>query len=112
MAKGKVYIIQHFDSYYYKMGLTKDTIYKRIKELQTGNPYPLRPRLYHNVVDMRLAEDILHKKYAAYRGLGEWFYFNPKNKQNSQSIEEVITYIENELDAEIEFRLLLKELSY
>ena len=107
---GKVYIIQSGSTNYYKMGLTKDTINQRIKQLQTGNPYQLRPTHSHNVVDMRIAETILHQRYFQQRGRLEWFFFDPKHSKYPMSVYDVIAYIETELDNEVDHRLLLRRI--
>jgi hypothetical protein len=91
------------------MGLTKDTIHERIKQLQTGNPFQLRPTLSHNVIDMRTAETILHQRYFQQRMRLEWFYFSSKSSYPID-VQDVIAYIENELDNEVDHRLLLKEI--
>ena len=109
--QGKVYVLQSGDTHYYKIGLTKDHIKRRIDELQTGNPARIKACLVHTVRDMRIAEDILHRKYNKKRGIGEWFYFGPSFLYDPDDIliEDVTAYIKKELNKEVEYRLLLKE---
>lgn len=112
MHEGKVYVIRSGDSHYYKMGLTKDTIHQRIKQLQTGNPYQLRPICSHVVSHMRIAETILHQRYFQQRGRLEWFYFNTASSMAAYPLDiaDVLAYIDIKLDGEIDYRLSLKEL--
>lgn len=110
---GRVYILQSGKTNYYKIGLTKDPIKRRINELQSGNPYRITAILVQRVHDMRIAEDILHRKYYKQRGIGEWFYFipaTPLGQEPEPSIDDVVAYIKNELNQEVSHRLLLKEM--
>jgi len=105
MLKGKIYVIQHSNSHYYKIGITSDTVFRRVAELQTGNPYTLIPRLEKSVEYASLAESMLHERYWYQRGLGEWFYFDPEDEKHSENIDNVIAYIKNDLDKDISTRL-------
>lgn len=108
--QGKVYVLQSGNSHYYKIGLTKDSIKKRIAQLQTGNPYRITARLVQTVHSMQVAEDILHRRYYQQRGIGEWFYFGPgANLISHIEITEVLQYIKTELNAEVAHRLELKD---
>lgn len=106
MASGKLYVIQHNHSNYYKIGLTTGSVAERLKKLQTGNPYRLYKRLEMTVLDVRLAETILHQKYHKYRGIGEWFFLD-----SDEAISELLTYILNDLSSDIQHRLLLKDIN-
>lgn len=110
MASGKIYVIQSGESHYYKIGLTKNITKTRLKALQTGNPYRLYLRLTMEVADMKLAEDILHRRYYEQRGIGEWFYFDPKHRIRPARIEEALFYIQYNLNNEIAVRIKLKEM--
>lgn len=62
-----------------KIGKADDT-YKRIKELQTGNPYKLSFLLtvmLDSVSDTFELEQELHSKFSQYRMEGEWFKGEP-----------------------------------
>lgn len=109
-SPGRLYILQHNTSHYYKIGLTRGSIVDRIAKLQTGNPYRIYPRLVIDMPDMRIAETILHRKYIQHRGIGEWFYFDPKHDKYPENIENVLAYIRDELIKEVEHRLLLKDM--
>lgn len=109
MIFGKIYVIHMSTTHYYKIGLTSGSIQRRIKELQTGNPFLLIPILELSVLNMRLAETILHQKYHEHRGRGEWFYINPDHDKYPESIENILHYIKISLNEEIAFRLMLKD---
>lgn len=113
MASGKIYVLQSGDTFYYKIGLTSGSVKKRIAELQTGNPFRITARLVHPVQNMKIAEDILHRRYFQKRGLGEWFYFGPSFLYDPDDIfiEHVIDYITHTLNQEVEHRLLLKDMN-
>ena len=62
-----------------KIGKTDDT-YKRLKELQTGNPYKLSILLtimMTSVNDAFSLEQELHQLFKDYRLEGEWFEAEP-----------------------------------
>lgn len=70
---GLVYFLQADIGGPIKIGYTrKQKIYRRINELQTGNPYPLR---FIGVINdaTKDTEKSLHKKFAHIRLCGEWF---------------------------------------
>lgn len=63
-------------SRYYKIGITSNTIEKRISELQTGCPYKIKQHHHIDTKNQKLSQSIekwLHKKYSKYRLQGEWF---------------------------------------
>ena len=79
--KGWVYVL-HFDmpgkkSNYFKIGLTTDTIPKRIAKLQTGNPFKIVEYHKFDSECVGLLEGHLHKIFATKRFRKEWFTFTP-----------------------------------
>ena len=79
--KGWVYIL-HFKipsqkSNYFKIGLTKNPIPKRISGLQTGNPFKIVKQHHFDSECMGLLEGHLHKIFASRRFRKEWFTFTP-----------------------------------
>lgn len=67
-----VYVIHALETTRYKIGRAEDPE-KRLKELQTGSPFPLR---VINVIDTcwdKRAERDLHNTFGEYRVCGEWF---------------------------------------
>lgn len=72
--KGFVYILSEtgMDDIY-KIGVTKGTIERRIKKLQTGNPNEIfLVRKYHTEHPFFL-EKCLHQKYHNKKVMNEWF---------------------------------------
>ena len=69
-----VYLIHAEDTKRYKIGTTKNGVESRLKELQTGCPFKLRP--VKSVVGNMNQESKLHHKFKEYRKQGEWFEFN------------------------------------
>lgn len=71
----KVYLLKivNDDKSLYKIGFTRGSIYKRIRELQTGCPYQI------NVVDIysseygTIIERSLHNMFSHSKTYGEWF---------------------------------------
>jgi hypothetical protein len=59
-----------------KIGYSSD-IWRRLKELQTGNPSKLQIVGWILAHDERSLERDLHKKFASYRRGGEWFEIEP-----------------------------------
>lgn len=70
---GTIYLIQAGESEYYKIGITKDSIEYRLKQLQTGNHLKLKVvRLYFSQ-DCFFEEKELHKQFSLKHSIGEWF---------------------------------------
>lgn len=70
---GYVYLICDSANNLYKIGVTRKTIDKRIKELQTGNATSLHLVAYHETDYPFRIETMLHNKYANSKANGEWF---------------------------------------
>lgn len=73
--KGQLYVIQAGNTNFFKIGITRGEIEKRLSVLQTGNH--LKLSIYHvsyhdNVLQK---EKELHRKYKNCRTTGEWFHF-------------------------------------
>lgn len=68
---GNVYLITNGD--YYKIGITKGNITKRIQSLQTGNPNPLILVNSYTSNNYRKIESWFHRHYRDKRLEGEWF---------------------------------------
>lgn len=67
----------------YKIGISAD-INKRILGLQTASPHPIKCIAYYKTVnDARNVEAALHKVFAKYRMIGEWFDFEGKFTQEA-----------------------------
>jgi hypothetical protein len=57
---------------WYKIGWTRDLL-RRLEHLRRDNPYVLTAWLLLETPYARQVEARLHRRYAAVRGLGEWF---------------------------------------
>lgn len=70
--KGFVYLLCDGDRF--KIGMTKHkNIYKRIAELQTGNPEEIWLVAYHKTDYPHKVEKMMHLRYFDKRILNEWF---------------------------------------
>jgi hypothetical protein len=63
-------------------GDTAASAYGRVRTLQTGHPWPLR--LVHATDGKGSTEKALHRRFAPYRMMGEWFHLS----------EEILAWIE------------------
>lgn len=70
--KQKIYIIQCNE--YVKIGVSNGVTDRRIRELQSGNPYKIiLLNTFVPIIDAYKYEQQLHKRYKEYRVRGEWF---------------------------------------
>ena len=58
---------------FYKIGITTDTVNKRIRQLQTGNPYRIVALHTFEIEGAEIVEQNLHRVYAQHRRILEWF---------------------------------------
>ena len=61
------------DSRLYKIGSTRGSINKRIRELQTGCPYEIKLVEKHDSLYGQTIERTLHNLYVYCKTFGEWF---------------------------------------
>jgi len=66
---------------FYKIGVTTDTVDKRIRQLQTGNPFRIVPHTTMVIEGAEFVERHLHRLYSAKRRILEWFTFTPDELQ-------------------------------
>ena len=69
--KGYVYLLT--DGEFFKIGVTRGSIEKRIKKLQTGNPDNIAIVNYHLTEYPFKLESALHARHAHQRINNEWF---------------------------------------
>lgn len=79
--KGYVYLL--CDGQKFKIGMTKQkNIYKRIKELQTGNPSEIWLQNFYETNNPLKIEQLMHAKYAMFNVKNEWFDLSAKDVAN------------------------------
>lgn len=86
------------DEKLYKIGYTKREVYKRLKELKTGNPaYFKIENKFHSKYGTKI-ESQLHKRYLHKKIEGEWFNLSDKDlldfELNCSKIEENFKLLE------------------
>ena len=87
---------------FYKIGVTTDTVDKRIRQLQTGNPFRIVPHTTMVVEGAEFVERHLHRLYSAKRRVLEWFSFSPDELQ--EVIETAEAYSDEFSDLVVETR--------
>ena len=70
----------------YKIGITRNAIDKRIKQLQTGNSGEIFLINYYETDYPFYFENILHLKYYPNQKKGEWFELDDEDVLNFKSI--------------------------
>lgn len=93
--KGYVYLLT--DGEFFKIGVTKGSIEKRIKKLQTGNPDNIAIVNYHLTEYPFKMESALHAKYANKRINNEWFDLSLNDVTSFNQECEKIDYIFEQL---------------
>ena len=79
--EGFVYLL--CDGEKFKIGMTKKKdIQKRIKELQTGNPYEIWLRSYYPTNNPLKIEKMMHAKHAPSNVKNEWFNLTAQEVSN------------------------------
>ena len=81
--KGIIYLIS--DGTFFKIGRTKSSAQKRLKELQTGNSTELQLIYEIKVKYASKVEATLHRRYSYCKQLNEWFDLPFKTVQNFEN---------------------------
>lgn len=85
-GSGYVYLIENTEMQAYKIGITHNSVEKRLRQLQTGSPAKLEIRgVFKTTYPYRL-ENILHRKYAYLNTMGEWYELPYQDVINFQQI--------------------------
>lgn len=78
----------------FKIGVTKTSIEKRIKQLQTGNGSEIFIADYHETEYPYYIERMLHQKFCLDKTIGEWFELDIDGvkifKEECKRLEEII----------------------
>jgi len=97
IKKRYTYLIKDDDNGLYKIGIAKDP-QKRLKELQTGNPFQLRIVETYLSEYSNKVEKSLHRKYSHLKKEGEWFNLSIKDEvlflTDCKKIEETLMFLE------------------
>lgn len=97
--KGFVYLLcDGFNEGIYKIGVTRGTIERRIKKLQTGNPGEIHIcRYYHTKIPFFI-EKHLHLKFFSKKVMNEWFELDPNDvfsfEESCKQIEDMYNSLE------------------
>jgi hypothetical protein len=84
----------------YKIGVTRGSIEKRIKKLQTGNSGEIYLVSHYETEHPFLMEKMLHTKYTSEKVLNEWFSLSfeemIKFKEHCSEIQETINVLKED----------------
>jgi len=79
----QTYVIRSGNSAYYKIGKTSRTVESRLRELQTGNPHPLKTiKILRGDL-----EGYYHNKFRHKRVGGEWFKLTSRDLRSIKEIQ-------------------------
>ena len=102
---GYVYLIlevnQHGEEYH-KIGISKNTPEKRVRQLSTGNPNEIRVLSTYESVNYKKVEKWLHSRFSTKKTLANNEWFNLTNEQ-------VLSFLDTCKKADETISLLLKE---
>lgn len=102
---GYVYLIlevnQHGEEYH-KIGISKNSPEKRVKQLSTGNPNEIRLLNSYESINYKRVEKWLHSRYSTKKTLADNEWFNLTNEQ-------VLGFIDTCKKADETISLLLKD---
>lgn len=92
----KVYLIKivNDDKTLYKIGFTKGSVYKRIKELQTGCPYEIIMVDTYNSEYSSIIERALHNIFSHRKTFGEWFELGLDEELKFKELCEKYEYVQ------------------
>lgn len=82
MSKGLVYLICDPANDLFKIGLTKTTSKKRLKQLQTGNGTELHIVHLHQTQYPYRIENMLHNHFHSKNVMNEWYELNLNDVNN------------------------------
>jgi hypothetical protein len=100
MEYGNLYLLNAWGTNKYKIGVTKNNVEKRIKQLQTGCPDEIILINQYKSDVYRKIESWLHRKFKSKKVEGEWFILDDSD---------VINFITECVNAEKTIKLLLNE---
>lgn len=97
--QSKVYLVKivNDDKSLYKIGYTRGSIHKRIRELQTGCPYEIFPVTTYNSDNGQIIERSLHNRFLNKKTFGEWFELGLEDEVNFLKLCEKYDGLQNVL---------------
>ena len=87
---------------YHKIGISKNTPEKRVKQLSTGNPNEIRVLSVYESINYKKVEKWLHSRYYSKKTLANNEWFNLTDEQ-------VLSFLDTCKKADETINLLLKE---
>jgi hypothetical protein len=88
---GSVYLVGDSEKEnYYKIGVTRGDINKRIKKLQTGNGGDIYLISHYETKYPFILEKMLHNKYKEFQIINEWFLLEKEEVDNFLNICEML----------------------
>lgn len=84
----KIYLVKivNDDNSLYKIGFTKGSVHKRIKELQTGCPYEIHMVNTYNTEFGMIIERTLHNIFSDKKTYGEWFKLDLEDEMKFEEL--------------------------
>jgi hypothetical protein len=80
---GIVYLLGEFSDYgRFKIGISKNPVNRRLKQLQTGNSNEIFIVNEYKTKHYKEVERFLHRKYYSDKALGEWFELSHEDVVN------------------------------
>ncbi len=97
-VNGTIYLIYDINNDLFKIGLTRGSVRKRLKQLQTGNGTELKIIKSYDTKYPILLEQHLHLKFCGKNALNEWFYLNDDDvfgfEKTCETIEQSLLILE------------------
>lgn len=92
----KLYLIKEDGTDHYKIGITKQPIINRVRQLQTGCPHKIVLVDYYETNDKKL-EQLVHARLKSFNTSGEWFNLPLDEvitfKKTCREVEEQLAYL-------------------
>jgi len=98
--KGHVYLLNAWPTNRYKIGFTKNSVKKRIKQLQTGNPDEITQIQVYDTINYKKVEKWMQRLHRAKKVEGEWFELTD---------EDILSFLDECKKADDTITLLINE---
>lgn len=104
---GYVYIISAVGTQYFKIGISQESVVRRLCNLQTGCPLKLRYVYHGYVANIFQTEKELHKIFSPFRTIGEWFSLVTEDVQKCITLIRLMQV--EEIQEEINYPILVED---